>query len=191
MLKKQYLAIKILAPFLLLALLSSCVAPGVAPPVSAPISPISQQTIPVVATGVAQVAVNSGVFTCGSRLDTLANFLLAGSQGVGTMLFIPPNNQNQRLISVSFEIPATASVPVVYASTSVAPGQANGCGGMYESVIYWRESCQVIANRNFGGLKIVGPLAKSITVLDGGIYTKIFLMPAGNGCVSIKKEIVQ
>jgi hypothetical protein len=33
-------------------------------------------------------------------------------------------------------------------------------------------------------------LKKDITVLDGGAATKVLLMPAGSGCVSIKKEIV-
>jgi hypothetical protein len=27
-------------------------------------------------------------------------------------------------------------------------------------------------------------------VLDGGLSTKVFLMPAGSGCVSVKKEVV-
>lgn len=140
---------------------------------------------------ITQAAVNTGVLTCVSRINQLANFLTDGAQGTGALLFIPPVNQDQRLISVSMEIPAEAAVPVAYASASVAPNQANGCGGMYESVIYWSQSCEAVATRNFGELKKVGPLAKTITVLDGGIWTKIFLMPAGDGCVSIKKEIVQ
>jgi hypothetical protein len=33
-------------------------------------------------------------------------------------------------------------------------------------------------------------LKKDIAVLDGGASTKVFLMPAGSGCLSIKKEVV-
>ncbi len=141
--------------------------------------------------GVTQATVNAGVLTCASRINQVANFLTDGTQGAGALLFIPPANPDQRLISVSMEIPAAANAPVAYASASVAPNQANGCGGMYESVIYWSQSCESVATGNFGELKQAGPLAKTITVLDGGIWTKVFLMPAGAGCVSIKKEIVR
>jgi hypothetical protein len=131
------------------------------------------------------------VVSCVARIDQVAKFLTSNNPRAGALLFIPPANPDQRLVSVSLEIPATASVPVAYASTSVAPNQANGCGAMYESVLYWSQSCDIVAARNFGELKKAGPLAQNITVLDGGIWTKVFLMPAGTGCVSIKKEIVQ
>jgi len=146
---------------------------------------------PPVINNVTQVAVNSGVLTCASRINQVANFLTADAEGVGSLLFIPPTHQDQRLISVSMEIPAAGNIPVAYASSSVAPNQANGCGGMYESVIYWSQSCGTVATHNFGELKKLGALSKTITVLDGGIWTKIFLMPAGTGCVSIKKEIIR
>lgn len=135
--------------------------------------------------------VSSGVLTCASRINQVANFLTADAEGVGSLLFIPPSDPDHRLVSISMEVPAEGKVPVAYASASFAPNQANACGAMYESVIYWDEACEAVATRNFGELKKIGALSKSITVLDGGIWTKIFLFPAGGGCVSIKKEIVQ
>ena len=53
-----------------------------------------------------------------------------------------------------------------------------------------RRSCALTAARQFAGLKTIGKLKKDISVLDGGVATKVFLMPAGSGCVSIKKEVV-
>ena len=104
-------------------------------------------------------------------------------------MFLPPNNPDRQLISVSMEIPLKDSS--AYASASFAPNQANGCGGMYETVVYWPQKCDVVANKNFGALKKIGALYKTIYVRDGGVSTKIFLIPAGTGCVSIKKEVIQ
>lgn len=143
-----------------------------------------------VVNNITQVAVTSGVLACTSRINQVANFLTDDIKGVGSLLFVPPDDQDRRLISVSLELPAETHAPVAYASASFAPNQSNGCGAMYESVIYWNQGCDVVATRNFGELRIVGPLAKDITALDGGIWTKVFLMPAGSGCVSIKKEII-
>jgi len=45
--------------------------------------------------------------------------------------------------------------------------------------------------KQFGTFKKAGALAKNIGVRNGGESMKVFLMPAGTGCVSIKKEIVR
>ncbi|PKN51104.1 MAG: hypothetical protein CVU55_13285 [Deltaproteobacteria bacterium HGW-Deltaproteobacteria-13] len=138
---------------------------------------------------ITQTAVTAGALSCASRINQVANFLTAGSQNVGVLMFLTPNHPDKQLFSVSMEIPlADASA---YASASFAPNQANGCGGMYETVSYWPQKCTELAGNNFGTLKIIGTLSKDITVLNGGELTKIFLMPAGKGCVSIKKEMIR
>lgn len=77
-----------------------------------------------------------------------------------------------------------------YVSATFAPNQANGCGAAYDAVVYWPLACDALASKQFSSLKKIGMLKKAITVLDGGVATKVFLMPAGTGCVAIKKEIV-
>lgn len=139
---------------------------------------------------ITQVADKAGIKACTGRINQVANFLTAGVGGVGAMLFLPPNNPDQQLVSVSLEIPIKGA-SAAYASASFAPNQANGCGGMYETVVYWPQKCDVVAKKNFGTLKKIGALAKTINVRDGGVTTKIFLMPAGKGCVSIKKEVIR
>jgi hypothetical protein len=134
--------------------------------------------------------VQTGVLGCSSRINQVANFLTGGAQGVGAFLIVPPAAQDQQVVSVSLEIPA-ADGPAAYASASFAPNQANGCGAVYETVVWWPSACDQVAGRNFGALKRTGLLARNITVLDGGATTKIFLMPAGTGCVSIKKEVIR
>lgn len=139
---------------------------------------------------ITQVADKSGIKACTGRINQVANFLTAGVPGVGAMLFLPPANPDQQLVSVSMEIPIKGAA-AAYASASFAPNQANGCGGMYETVVYWPQKCDVVANKNFGTLKKIGALSKAIFVRDGGVTTKIFFMPAGTGCVSIKKEVIR
>jgi len=64
----------------------------------------------------------------------------------GAMLLLPPTNPDQHLVSVSMEIPIKGAASA-YASASFAPNQANGCGGMYETVVYWPQKCDVVANK--------------------------------------------
>jgi hypothetical protein len=139
---------------------------------------------------ITQAAVNAGVLACSSRINQVANFLTAGSQSTGALMFLPPNYPDQQLISTSMEIPLKDGSSA-YASASFAPNQANGCTGMYETVVYWSQKCTEVSEKNFGTLKKIGVLSKNITTLDDGVSTKVFLMPAGKGCVSIKKEIVR
>jgi len=47
-----------------------------------------------------------------------------------------------------------------------------------------------VGTQQFAGLKRAGQMKTNITLLDGGPATKVILMPAGSGCVSIKKEVV-
>lgn len=138
---------------------------------------------------ITQAAVNAGVLSCTSRINQVANFLTAGTQGTGALMFLPLNYPDQQMFSTSMEIPLKDSF--AYASASFAPNQVSGCTGMYESVVYWPQKCTEVAEKNFGTLKKMGLLVKNINILDGGVSTKVFLMPAGAGCVSIKKEIIR
>lgn len=137
--------------------------------------------------GVTQAAVQQGALTCASRINQVSGFLGFTPQS-GALLMMPPNQPDQRLIPLAMEVPADQGV--AYVSATFAPNQANGCGATYDAVVYWPQKCALVAAGQFAGLKPVGQLKASITVLDGGAATKVFLMPAASGCVSIKKEVV-
>ena len=136
---------------------------------------------------VAQAAAKQGVVSCAGRINQVSSFLGFGPEA-GALLMTPPNNPDQRLVPLVMELQTPAGQ--AYASVSFAPNQVNGCGASYDAVVYWPAQCDAVATQQFGGLKRIGFLKKSIAVLDGGAATKVFLMPAGNGCVSIKKEVV-
>lgn len=157
-------------------------AQGVGP---APGNPVPAQAPRV--NNVAQAAVQQGVLACAGRINQVSNFLGFGPDA-GALLMVPPNGQDQRLVPLAMELRTPAGP--AYASASFAPNQVNGCGATYDAVVYWPNACDAVAASQFGTLQKVGLLKQAITVLDGGPATKVFLMPAGNGCVSIKKEVV-
>ena len=140
------------------------------------------------ANNVTQAAVAQGVLNCAARINQVSSFVGYTAQA-GALLMVPPAQPDQRLIPLALEVPSENGP--AYVSATFAPNQANGCGAAYDAVVYWPQKCEAVASRQFASLKRVGPLKTSITVLDGGEATKVFLMPAGsNGCVSIKKEVV-
>lgn len=180
MFKKIYTTTGLAACVMVLAGLGPAVAqtpnqPSAPTPAQAPVN------------NVAKAAVQQGVQSCAGRINQVSSFLGFGPDA-GALLMVPPNGQNQRLVPLAMELRTPAGP--AYASASFAPNQINGCGASYDAVVYWPQACEAVATGQFAALKNVGMLKQSITVLDGGLATKVFLMPAGSGCVSIKKEVV-
>jgi hypothetical protein len=139
---------------------------------------------------VTQGAVNAGVLACAGRINDIMNFLGAGSQEMRARIFPPAVDPDRRMTAISLEIRAQ-NTPTVYVGAAFAPNQANGCGATYEAVAYWSMTCDNVATKQFALLRQSGALGKEITVLDGGPALAVFLMPAGAGCISIKREVVQ
>jgi len=137
--------------------------------------------------GLAQTAVNSGIVDCAGRIQQVTDFLTANSKS-GAFLFIAPTDANRHISSASLEIQSNGTSS--YATASFAPGGSGGCGTLYETVSYWANQCEDVAKRAFPNFPPAGKLGDSISMLDGGVYLRIFLMPAGQGCLSIKKEMV-
>ncbi len=157
-------------------------SPSTEPAASAP-APV-QSTTPSIVT---QAAVQKGVLNCASRINQVVNFL-GFTAKAGAVLMIPPTQPDARLIPVAMEIPFEGGV--AYASASFAPNQANGCGATYDSVVYWPLPCDKVQEQQFKALTAKGNISKEIKILDVGEGIKFFLMPAGSGCISIKKEVV-
>jgi hypothetical protein len=135
-------------------------------------------------------AAQQGVLTCSGRINQIVNFLGVDDKA-GALLMLPPSQQDQRLVSLSLEIPLQPTNNAAYVTATFAPNLANGCGAGYESVIYWPKTCEDVFKQSFGALKPTGTLKQNIFVLDGGSQLKVFLMPAGQaGCVSIKREVL-
>lgn len=186
--KKTFLIIALFAIFNW----TSAPPPATAETQNTPAPPKTQATrqpVTQTANTITQAALKNGVRVCAGRINQVTNFLAAGVKDAGYMMFYPKNNPDKQMISVSMEIPIKDSP--AYASASFAPGQGNYCGGMYETVVYWPNKCSEVAEKQFGTFKKAGSLSKNVLIRDGGPSLKVFLMPAGTGCVAIKKEIVR
>ncbi|NWG32317.1 MAG: hypothetical protein HXY29_12595 [Rhodocyclaceae bacterium] len=155
-------------------------APAAAPQAAAPPPPAAVNAI-------TQAAVQQGALSCAARINQVTQFLGFSAQA-GALLMSPPGQPDQRLLPLAMEVPTENGA--AYVSVHFAPNQANGCGAAYDAVAYWPQKCDAVAGKQFAALRKVGQLKKDITILDGGPATKVFLMPAGSGCVSIKKEVV-
>jgi hypothetical protein len=156
----------------LLAAESRETAPAAAPPSGPAVNTITQQ------------AVGMGVLSSAGRINQMVNFLSAGNSS-GAFLFPVPPQPDQHLFSASLEI-VRPDKSTVYASASFSPNQ----DAVYDTVEYVDRSPQDMEKVVFKDLKRVGVLKNNIVLLESGTL-KIFLMPAGKGCVLIKKEMIQ
>jgi hypothetical protein len=135
---------------------------------------------------IAGYAAQHGVRQCVGRVDQISKFLTNGATSSGAAVFLPPRDPDRGLVSVSLEVLGNNGLS--YVNTAYAPS-ATGCDGVYEAVTYWAGSCDQVA-ASFQGFTTGTPLRQHIQTLDGGPNAKVYLMPAGQGCISIKKEVV-
>jgi len=186
--------------FVLLALLGYCALVFSAPVTAAEnpkvdktnAAPAQTSALPAAAptvNPVTQAAAKAGVLSCASRINQVMTYITANSQS-GAYLFLPKSQPDQSIFSTSIEV-QSKNATSIYASASFAPLTNSRAGAVYDAVEYVAQSCDYIEKNIFKNLKREGILRKDIIMLDGGAV-KVFLMPAGkNGCVVIKKEIVQ
>lgn len=137
---------------------------------------------------VTQAIIKSGAQDCRGRANQVVNYLAANSQS-GAFIFLPQQaDGTQRLTSASLEIRTPRQLG--YASATFAPVGAGRCDAVYDAVVYWSENCRDVAAKSFAQFKPAGVVKQNVAILDGGPLARVFLMPAGAGCVSIKKEAV-
>lgn len=139
-----------------------------------PLNPITRQ------------AQEGGVKRCLDRMEQLTSFV-AGGNPSAAVVSVSPKTPDSMIASAAMEVQLPQAV--VYSSVSVAP-RWNGCSGQYEGVAYWQNNCAEVASKGFSQLKPVGVVQKAIQVLQGPGTMQVFLMSAGTGCVSIKKEVL-
>jgi hypothetical protein len=151
-------------------------AKAAAPAKSAPIHALTQS------------AFTAGALTCARRINDIANFLSTTASS-GALLFPPATDADRHSVSASMEL--TGSGQDAYVSTTFHPDSTGSCEATYDAVIWWPTVCEAVARSQFSTLKPQSLLHKKIRILDGGLNMKVFLMPAGTGCVSIKKEIIR
>jgi len=150
--------------------------------------PTQQMQVPATSgNSISQTAARQGAVKCSEKIAQFTNFLSGGGTA-GTHVFVSPDQPDRRLATISLEVQAGQAVS--YAGASFAPDSAaNHCGGVYEAVTYWQNTCDEVARGAFGTFKAANPIRQTIRTLESGPSVRVYLLPAGAGCVSIKKEI--
>ena len=144
----------------------------------------------VASTAYAIGAQRNGVSKCIGRINQVTNFLTGNAGHSGKVLASPTGDTNQRLASTVIETEVNGLTSFVSASYSPGAGPTD-CSATYDQIRYWPASCaQVAASSDFATLKAAPALYKNVVMLEGTPVFKVFLMPAGAGCVSIKKDLV-
>ena len=121
---------------------------------------VSSKPVQTGVSAVTQAAVQAGVLSCAERINQVTNFLTANSNS-GAFLFLSSPQPDESVFSASLEIEIQGKEDsTAYASMSFAPNQANGCGALYETVVYWPIHCKELETKQFAGLKPAGAIRK-------------------------------
>ena len=163
---------------------------GLAVPVT--LVDVVRQAPPIAAGGpppgaVTQAAAQRGVKTCLPRIEQISSALSRGGK-VGVFLFNSLDKPDASVLSTSMEVAEASGT--TYASSTYAPQLSGECQAVVEQVAWWPARCPDVAEKVFAPHKTTGALMKEILVVEGDRRVRIFLMPAGTGCVSIKKEAI-
>jgi|OpeIllAssembly_1097287.scaffolds.fasta_scaffold158086_2 hypothetical protein len=136
---------------------------------------------------IATAAANQGVKSCLGRIDQVTRFISTNAT-IGAFLFNAPDNADKHVYSTSMEVHVADTLG--YATATFAPVGGSGCGAVYDAVTFWPSDCGHTAQTTFAHMKPAGLVKEDIQILEGGPSIRVFLMPAGQGCVAIKKEVV-
>lgn len=136
---------------------------------------------------IANEAARKGVINCKKRIEDVTG-AFAKSGSAGAFLFTPQQDANGHVFSTSMEIVTPTSIG--YVSANFSPAGRFGCDASYDAVTYWNVSCAQTAALAFPKIKPAGYIKQAIQILDGGPNLRVFLMPAGQGCVAVKKEVL-
>jgi hypothetical protein len=137
---------------------------------------------------ITQSAVQGGVLSSAKSINQVTSYLTSKNQ-YGAYLYMPQEKPDESLFSSSLEIVLDDSSSA-YASASFITIPGQNTEAVYDNVQYVPKSPEELRATIFKTIKNEHILKKNIIVLDAG-NVKIFLMPAGQGCVVIKKQVLR
>lgn len=136
---------------------------------------------------VAALAEQAGASWCLRTARQIGEQAVGANPSAGVVL-APTSGADQALVSTSIE--TRDGVGAHFVSTFMAPNARGGCDGGYDDIRYWPKSCDQLVMEELRGLSALRPLGPGIGTLVAGPNQHIYLMGAGAGCVSIRKELL-
>ena len=134
---------------------------------------------------ITKTAQEAGIKSCLPTIQDMEKFF-GEDNSYGSWSFWSKENPNKALFSVSIEIDFTDGMHLV--DLTVAPTADGMCAYSYTRTWHSPKSCMAVAQEDFlKGYTYKTELNKKIGSFAKGDI-KVFLMPAGDGCVVQKKE---
>lgn len=116
-----------------------------------------------------------------------------GEQSVGAfpsagVVLAPPTGAEHAAFSASVE--TRDGIGMHFVSAFLAPNDRAGCDGGYDDIRYWPKVCDQLVIDELRGLNGIRPLGPEIGTVVVAANQHIYLMNAGTGCVTIRKEMM-
>ena len=122
------------------------------------------------------------ITTCAPRIKQ-AVMALAGNQPADFVIEPMAVNANAATNIITIESAETQGSR--YSVLQVNPG----CDGLYTQTIYWTKSCATVKAEDFPNFADDRTLVRRVMSYRAGPALQLSLMSAGQGCVSVKKEM--
>jgi hypothetical protein len=113
---------------------------------------------------------------------------VVGPNSSAGVVMAAASGADQSLFSTSIE--TRDGVGMHFVSAFLTANARGGCDGGYDDVRYWPKSCDQLVIDEMRGLGTLRPLGPDIGTLVAGPNQHVYLMAAGQGCVSIRKELM-
>ena len=136
-----------------------------------------------------QLTAQAGISTCMGTMHRVAPAMTGPTGAFAAMLMTNPVAPDASAFAASVERAEPAGTRFV--SAVFAPTGRGGCDVGYDMIDVWAKPCPQVAVQDLGYTKPLDVVGKSIGVVPISPTHHIYLMAtAGNGCVSITKELL-
>ncbi len=129
-------------------------------------------------------AKQNGVERCLPAVERISNFIADGPHGANSTW----NSDWPDKSAFNSVIERTYTDGVMLSSVTVANVESGQCYTEYEKIFYMEGSC-LGAAASFEGAKYNGELNEKVHYLDHN-DVDLYLMPAGSGCIVVRREIL-
>lgn len=145
-----------------------------------------QAVAPKATDRIAAAAAKAGIKRCAPIIKRVAEFLIEDGDA-GFRLKSLGNDADTAPVTLSLETRHKALGTTRYSTIMIVP-QAN-CSGYYEQSIFWPMACPDVKANNFANFPPAAFLHSAVALSEASQTVQLALMPAGAGCMSVKKEI--
>lgn len=138
-----------------------------------------------------QAMAQLGVQRCLPVFQQAGPFLFEGAPANFVVQPLGPDvNRWPVAVTIEGNHPATVKTPAQTRLTTLIVAPAGSCSGLYQQVIYWPQPCPALKAKVFAAFVNDRPLLARVRQSEANPGLQLYLMPAGTGCVSVKKELI-